>query len=174
MITKFEVGKRYRFTGKEGGIDWANTHAKVLEGKPHLCVKAGDSSHPHYALFDGMQPQLTRYQAVMWDWTCGFKYWEEVSQFQRGDKVVVWDKEEGLEFTCDFIAYIEGAYMPYIVTTNIKSEPFQISEYRYCKLEDSKLKELTAVLVKAQSDYDSARKALQEASEKYDAYKKEH
>ena len=174
MIKRFEVGKRYRYTGAIQFSTWTKHMDCVTDGKPRLCVKAGDSLHPHYALFDGMQPQLTRYQNVMWDWTCGFKYWEEVSQFQRGDKVVVWDKEEGLEFTCDFITCIEGARLPYIVTTNIKKEPFEISEYLYCKPEDSKLKELTAVLVKAQSEYDSARKALQEASEKYDAYKKEH
>jgi len=174
MIKRFEVGKRYRFTGKEGGIDWANTHAKVLEGKPHLCVKAGDSLHPHYALFDGMQPQLTRYQDGMWDWTCGFGSWEEVTQFQRGDKVIVWDSEGGAEHTRDFVAYAEGAYMPYIVSTDITQELFLLNTYRYCKPEDSKLKELIALLDTAQVMYTRAELALQDASEKYDAYKKEH
>ena len=174
MIKRFEVGKRYRYTHNTRFNTWNLAMDCVTDGKPRLCVKAGGDERKAYALFERMKEELSQRQDCMWDWFDGFEFWEEVSQFQRGDKVVVWDKEEGLEFTCDFIAYIEGAYMPYIVTTNIKSEPFQISEYRYCKLEDSKLKELTAVLVKAQSDYDSARKALQEASEKYDAYKKEH
>jgi len=171
MIKRFEVGKRYRYTHNTRFNAWTKHMDCVTDGKPRLCTKASKTT---FALFEGMQRHLSTYQDGMWNWIDGFRFWEEVPQFKRGDKVVVWDKEDGLEFTCDFITCIEGARLPYIVTTNIKKEPFEISDYLYCKPEDSKLKELTAVLVKAQSEYDSARKALQEASEKYDAYKKEH
>ena len=174
MIERFELGKRYCFTHPTRFNTWNLAMDCVTDGKPRLCVKAGGDERKAYALFERMKEELSQRQDCMWDWTCGFGSWEEVPQFKRGDKVVVWDKEDGLEFTCDFITCIEGARLPYIVTTNIKKEPFEISDYLYCKPEDSKLKELTAVLVKAQSEYDSARKALQDASDKYDAYKKEH
>ena len=173
MIEKFEVGKRYRFTVKEGGIDWTTHMAKVLDGKPHLCIKAGYHT-PHYALFEGMQPQLSNRQDGMWDWTCGFGSWEEVTQFQRGDKVVVWDIEGNYKHNRDFVAYAEGARLPYIVSTDITQELFLLNTYRYCKPEDSKLKELIALLDTAQVMYTRAELALQDASEKYDAYKKEH
>ena len=136
MITKFEVGKTYRYTGTVYYSTWAYKEmGGVLDGKPRLCTKAGDMGHPYYALFEGISEQLSTYQDGTWDWTSGIRYWEEVTvpQFQRGDRVVVWDTEGDGEHERDFVSYIKGARYPYITTVSINDELFSLTPYNHCK-----------------------------------------
>jgi hypothetical protein len=86
-IKKFEKGKYYRWVGKGPGTAW-NMEAMsfVLDGKPHLCTKAGklpeqwDSSGTHNGTFAAFENRNGNYP---WDWRGDEKYFEEVKATRK-------------------------------------------------------------------------------------------
>ena len=70
-ITKFEVGKWYRYHGKERPSYWASDGRMdyALDGTARQCLRVGEK--PYYASF--LPTECTH-----WSWRDGFELWEEV------------------------------------------------------------------------------------------------
>jgi len=172
MIERFELGKRYYFTGATQFNTWNLDMVCILDGKSRLCTKAGnEEEHKNYALFEGMQKHM--YQDGMYNWVDGFEFWEEDTTPKRGDKVIVWD-DACVKSIYDFVAYVEGAKLPYLVTTDITKELFECLIFTYCIVADVKLlalsrvcKETSEAFCIAETAYDKACTAYDKASDDY-------
>ena len=75
MIEKFEVGKWYRYTGRERRAQWNHEGRMdyVLDGKPRKCVAVPPWQMPRNAAFEDDKTKHC------WSWHSGFELWEEVS-----------------------------------------------------------------------------------------------
>ena len=172
MIDEFEVGRWYVFdAGEDSGITW-NLYGKMAilkDGKPHQCT-AIRGDYPMYANFDGHTDGP--YDGGTWSFCGDNAYISEVKasqelQFKRGDKILVTDYDYGNDWLeCIFVAYIEGATEPYVVTLADENDfrdgrPFEVYTYRYAKSfpdKDKKLEELEENLRKAEEALEEYKK----------------
>ena len=165
MIERFELGKRYYFTGATQFNTWNLDMDCVTDGKSRLCTKAGnEEEHKNYALFEGMQKHM--YQDDMYNWVDGFEFWEEDTTPKRGDKVIVWD-DVCVKRIYDFVAYFEGAKLTYLVTENITKELFECLHFMHCLVADVKLLALSRVCKETSKAFYTAETAFYKASDDY-------
>lgn len=172
MIDKFEVGKWYVFDASEdSGITWdpCGKMDFLKDGKPHQCTAIG-GTYSMCANFDGHTDGL--YDGGAWSFCGDSAYISEVKasqelQFKRGDKILVTDYDYGNDWLeCIFVAYIEGATEPYVVTLADENDfrdgrPFEVYTYRYAKSfpdKDKKLEELEENLRKAEEALEEYKK----------------
>ena len=176
MITKFEVGKTYRFNGKSRVRMWAREMCVVLDHKPRQCIAVEGGGY--MALLEGI-PSVRNDRLACWHMDVHNAGWEEVPQFQRGERVWVWDFLSIDGCSAIFISELIGAKDPFVVvrycdeTLYEMDEPFETVQYQHCTLlpvVDEKLVALKEAFDMAKKAYVVAERAMHNASHAIDKY----
>ena len=108
MISRFEVGKWYRWARKEAGPGWSEAHGmkRMLDGKPHQCSKV--SHGDQWSAFDDI-PVEEGIQDETWIWgdLSGF---EEVAVV--ADRIQGCTHDSQVPQSVDFFSRYFGGFGP--------------------------------------------------------------